>query len=637
MSTKKKIFAYLERIHPVIWQVLCLAVSIGIFSFILVNRSPNLLRPISMSLRTGFGVVIPITALAIYILFRVPGRLGELSSMAATMAIFALGLAGLWASGKTMSILINGLIPVSDATNYYIDATRILYGIGISNFTAMRPLFAGLFATFLQLSNWNLMAATGIFTALAGFACYLLCREIQKTHGAEIATFVLMLVFLYYRHHSGTSMSETLGVTVSLLGTALIWQGISKQREWIVLFGITLIALALNVRPGAMFVLPALLVWGGWYFRGQRRFSLKFFIIGAVLIGSMFFVNGLMIDQLAGSDAAAFENFSWAFYGLASGGKSWTYIFEAHPELRLLNNTEVTPAIYRLAFELILTQPSLIIKGALFYWQMFFSNTWYNAYAFVAGENYWVNEAARWGMYILCGLGIFKWFRDRKDPYASLALITALGVLASVPFVPPTDAYRVRLYAATIPFFILLPAIGLFLLREQMPLHFFQPENNPEIPGSYSTAVFSLVLVFVMIAAPILVKGSYAIPAIPEQNCPPEMDSIYVRFDEGTSVNVLRENIQFIDWMPDFHASIFRRNSHDLADINLTQVIETIVPPGTIFYALDFKSSQEVLVIIDTTLLPEPGTMLHACGTPDVRPEVSQYRIFYVESVVEGG
>ena len=268
---------------------------------------------------------------------------------------------------------------------------------------------------------------------------------------------------------------------------------------------------------------------------------------------------------------------------------------------------------------------------------MFFSNTWYNAYAFVAGENYWVNEAARWGMYILCGLGIFKWFRDRKDPYASLALITALGVLASVPFVPPTDAYRVRLYAATIPFFILLPAIGLFLLREQMPLHFFQPENNPEIPGSYSTAVFSLVLVFVMIAAPILVKGSYAIPAIPEQNCPPEMDSIYVRFDEGTSVNVLRENIQFIDWMPDFHASIFRRNSHDLADINLTQVIETIVPPGTIFYALDFKSSQEVLVIIDTTLLPEPGTMLHACGTPDVRPEVSQYRIFYVESVVEGG
>lgn len=622
----------LEKIHPIIWQALCLGIALLVFTLILINRSPFPLRPISVALRLGFGVVIPVTGLVIYAIFRIPGRLGELTSLTATTSLFALGLAGLWASGNTQSVVLNGVIPLTDAAGYYTDALRLQYGGDVSNFTAMRPFFAGLLSFFLRLSERNLMAAVGMFTAITGLACFFASREIQRTHGAETAVFFLLLVFLYYRHHSGTSMSESLGVPVSLLGTALLWRGVSAHKEWTAVFGVGMTALALNVRPGAMFVLPALLLWGGWVFRAGGKFSLKFFGLGAAAIFLAFYANNSMIDFVSNS-GIAFENFSWAFYGLASGGNSWRYIAEAHPELALLPETEVTPAVYRLAFELILTQPSLIVKGALFYWRMFFSNTWYNAYAFVAGENYWVNMAARWGMYVLGGLGIFKWLKKRDDPYAGLAFWGALGVLASVPFVPPTDAYRVRLYAATIPFFALLPGMGLSLLLENMPARSFKPHFT-SFSGRYPTGAFSLALILLIIAAPLFVKTTGAPPSPPDVACPPEMDSFFTRFDTGTAIHLHRESSVFLDWMPDFHTNTFRRNAHSLPDSNLITIMDSISPLSTLFYGLDIQTGEQAIIVIETASLPGPGSLILLCGEFSFDPEVTPYALFYAEEVL---
>lgn len=619
----------IRNVSPKFWQVFPLLMSFLVFSFILVSRSPIFIRPVSMALRTGFGLIIPLTALVIYGIIRLPKRMGEILLPTAVMSVFALGLAGLWASGITQTISLSGLIPISDATNYYIDATRILHGADISNFSGMRPLFAGMLAALLWLTERNLMAALGILTGIAGFASYLTVRELKKTHGAEAAVFFLMLIFLYYRHHSGTTMTESLSVAVSLMGTALLWQSISLKKEWLSLLGIAMIGLALNIRPGAMFVLPALLLWGGWVYRGERKFSLRFFLLGALLIGLSFYVNNLMIQALMGSKGIAFENFSWAFYGLASGGNSWTYVFQAHPELQALDNSESNAIIYKLAFDLILENPSLLIKGALFYWGMFFSNTWYNAYSFMAGENYWVNEAARWGMYLFSGLGILAWFKDRKDPFATLSLWTALGVLASVPFVPPTDAYRVRLYAATIPFFILLPTMGLSFLLKKLKVSWLDSHTVQSPESNYLTISLSIVTTLLLVFAPMFVKATGTLPTAPSSSCPSEMDSILIRYDRGTYVNILRENVAFLDWMPNFHASTFRRSAHALADTNLAATLESVSPPSTLFYALDFQSNQEALVIIETKQLPPPGQMLHLCGIWESAPEISAYRVFH--------
>jgi hypothetical protein len=626
-----KISVFINRIHPAIWQILCLIVSVVVFSLILANRSPNILRSVSMALRTGFGVVIPLAALVLYLALHIRGRFGELISLSAVMSVFAFGLAGVWASGNTQSILLSGLVPLSDATNYYIDALRILHGIEISDFSAMRPFFAGFLSFTLWLTDRNLLNALSVITAIAGVTSYLSAREIQRTHGTEAGVFFLILMFLYYRHHSGTTMSETLGVSVSLLGFALIWQSISTKNAKLSLLGIALITLSLNVRPGAMFVLPALLIWGGVFFRQEKRFSISFILFGAVLIASVFALNKLMIYILAGPGKTAFSNFSWALYGLVSGGQSWSYIFQTHPEVL---SQDSNTAVYKLVFEQLIQNPLLTLQGAFKYWRMFFSNTWYNAYSFVAGENYQVNEAARWSMYFLGLLGIMKWTKKRDDPYVNLAILGGLGVLASVPFVPPTDAYRVRLYAATIPFFGLIPAMGIAFLREKLPDRFFR--NHEQIASNLIPSILiSILLVISMLAAPSALRSTGKSPFLKHIACMEGLDGVAIRFDEGTFINIHRENSTFIDWMPNFHASIFRSNAHALADLNLTNKLKELNPPFTVFYSLDFLSNQQALINIQTSLLPEPRNFLYLCGSWDNDPEIAAYRLFHADSIAE--
>jgi hypothetical protein len=355
--------------------------------------------------------------------------------------------------------------------------------------------------------------------------------------------------------------------------------------------------------------------------------------LASAIVLSAFYVNSRLVDFVAGSSGVPFENFAWAFYGLASGGNSWTYVFEANPQLRLLPDNEVTPTIYKLAFELILSNPLLLVKGAFFYWKMFFSDSWYNAYAFVAGDNYWVNEIARWGMYLLGGLGIYKWFKDRQDPYANLAVFTALGVLASVPFVPPTDAYRVRLYAVTIPFFALLPGMGVFFLKEKFLGSSLKSDAESTAPGKYLSPVFSSMLIFVLILAPVLLKTNGKLPAAPTTVCPPGMDSFFTRFNPGTSINIQPETSVFLDWMPNFHISVFQRNAHSLPDTNLITIMKTISPLNSIFYGLDLQTGQEAIVIVRTELLPKPGNLVQFCGELSFDPAVTPYTFFFAEEI----
>lgn len=457
----------IHKLNPHLWQLICFAISIIIFNLILINRSPNLLRPVSMALRTGFVLVISITGLILYLTIRMPGRIGSLIGMTAILSLFAMPLAGLWASGQSQSTILSGLIPLYDANSYYIDALRIMDGGHASIFSARHPLFTGLLAVLLSITGRNLMVALAILTAMTGLACYFTTREIQRTHGAEIAVFILMVIFLFNRAHSGISMSESLGVTLGTLGFGLLWRGASARSQPYIWTGLLITTLALNARAGAFFVLPFLILWAGWLLRGNKLIPWKVLLISTSTVVFGFILNLALTRLIAVPSGVPFANFSYTLYGLASGGKSWTYIFEAHPEVLDIQEPGQSRLIYQLAFELIRTNPIQTVQGALFNWKMLFSDSWYNIYSYMGGENWEVTVITRWSMYILCLVGTVAWFRNRKDPIHSLIIASAIGVFLSVPFLPPTDAYRMRPYAASIVIFGALPAIGLaYLITE---------------------------------------------------------------------------------------------------------------------------------------------------------------------------
>jgi hypothetical protein len=612
----QKINDVIQRIHPFAWQLICVAISLGFFSLILINRSPNLLRPLSMSLRTGFGLVIPLSTLIIYLAFRIPGRVGQLAGMLATLTLFAMPLAGLWASGQTQTTVLNGLLPLYDAALYYTDALGLLNGWDFSIVSARRPLFPGLLSVLLFLTHYNLMASLAILTGMVALACYFTTREIQRSHGAETAVFTLMIVFLFYRAHSGVAMTENLGVALGVIGFGLLWRGAADLRLSFVWLGLFITTLALNARAGAFFMLPLLILWAGWLLQKNRRnfFRVIFLSTVAVILG--FGLNLGLTRLIAVPSGVPFANFSYTFYGLAAGGKSWTHIYMAHPEVVSLPEPEQSKRIYQLAFELMRENPGQTVQGALFNWRMLFSDSWYNIYSYVGGENWIINVVARWGMYLLGLLGIVTWIRDPRDPLKSLVMICILGVFVSVPFLPPTDAYRMRPYAASIIVLAALPALGIkfFLDRLGYKIPPGDPYHEPVSP--WLPAGFSILLTVLATAGPVMVKSmARPVNPTPFEACSSDLEMIVVRYDEGTFVNIKRQSLSFIDWMPDYHIGLFRRNSHSLVDKNMIAWAEGVEPNTTILMTLDYSLGQAVIVEIPGVDLPATDTLLQMCGT----------------------
>lgn len=600
-----------------------------IFTLILLNRSPNLLRPLSMNVRFGFSWIVPLLFIILFLSFHTPGRQGKLFSLIATLSLFALALAGIWASGHTQSVSVSGLIPLYDAQAYYVDALRLLAGRSILEFSAARPLFTGLLATLLAITGRNLMIALAILTAVNALACYFVTKEIQRTHGSLAAVFLLIFLFLYYRYRTiGTVMSENLGLPLGMLGVALIWRGITNNSYRLVLYGLFIHTMGLNARPGAFFILPLMLLWGSWCLReADKRFSWRFFFLGGGAIGAGFALNLVIMRLIGAPSSVPFSQFSYALYGLASGGNSWSYVFKVHPELFEILEPKKTQTIYKLTFELIRNDPTLLFQGAFHNWSMLLSNSWYNAFSFAGGENYYINILTRWGLYLLCSLGFIKWMRNIADPYTSFITAATVGILISVPFVPPADSYGMRLYAASIIIFGLLPAMGLVFVLENLRITAL---HKPTIHATDSPAIawYSTLLIFLLLIGPLIVRGTSYMSRTVATSCQADMNSIVILFSPGSYVNVIREKDFALDWLPVFHRGIFTRNAHSLPDKYLVRWLETIEPSTTLFDTLDYQSNKAVLVTLPTSLLPKYGSTVELCGRWKSDPVLQDYNIF---------
>ncbi len=620
----------------IVSNILCPAFAILIFVFILLNRSPNFLRAISLPLRAGFNLTVVLFLVILYLTFRLRGWPGQLLSLTLTLALFAFPLASLWAIGQSQPTIFNGIVPLFDASEYYGDALRLLTGQNFSTFSSRRPLFPGLLSVVLWVSNHNLMTALSILTLLTALACFAAVKEIQRTHGAEVAVFVLAILFLFYRYHSGLTMSENLGLPLGALGFAVLWRGIANRSNLLVWIGLFLFTLALNARAGTFFMLPLLLVWVGWVFKNSsQKFSWVSFASGATAVILGFVVNMIMFRLLASPSGVPFANFSYSLYGLASGGESWIYVFESHPYLYQLQEPYQSREIYRMAFDLILHQPALLIKGALYNWSMLFSNSWYGAYySFVSGENQIVGIIAQWSLFLLCALGFVRWARKPDDTLNGLVCVAAVGVFISVPFLPPTDAYRMRPYATSMIVFGLLPAMGLRFGMEILKVHLGEKESadNAHLP---SLAFLATLLVFSSTLGPVLIKNFGRLPQFQQVSCENNMDLISMRFDPGTYFNVVRQKAPGLDWMPDFHIGRFKSNSHSMADPGMIGWIDSVRPGTSIFYTLDFQSMKNVLVVVPTDQLPVGGTLWQVCGERETNPDLTKYNIFYVQTAAK--
>ena len=609
-----------------------LSIALIVYSLVLINRSIGFIGKTGIKVEINFGTILPFIMILVYLAFIVPGWMGKTLSATVTLALFGLTLVGIWVSGQTQGTIISGFIPIRDASEYYVDALRLLGGQNISIFSARRPLFTGLLAVFLRLTDRNLMLSLGVFAAINGLTCYLAAKEIRRIYGPATGVLVFTLLLLFYRLHSGSTMTEQVGISAGVLGFTLLWQGIINQRIPLILASLFTITIALNARAGAFFILPILLMWVVRVYRiKEHLFSKKFLLIGSGLIISGFLINLIMVRLLGSLNSVPFANFAHSLYGLAAGGKSWAYIYNVHPEVFVLEEPMRSNTIYQLAFNLIRNDPKLIVQGVFICYQKFFTSPYYGAFSYVIGENIRLSIVVQITLFILSAFGILKWALKRDDLIMSMVMAGILGILVSVPFAPPGDASKLRPYAASIGFLAILPSLGLHWILEKFR---FKIMIKPEaiVQNSNLTIMFNGIYIAAMIIGPLIVKATGSLPDFPDTTCPSEMRSVVIDYDSGPHITIVPDDQKALAQNNEFNYSYFKHEMHDISGpiINWPKLL---IPPQSMLLTLDYRLNQTVFLVIPPSLLPKNESMLEICGIPEQRNRLESYQIFYAKSI----
>lgn len=598
-------------------------IALIVWTVIVRGMFPLLLRPISLHAFSGFILTAPILFLLLLLAFSLPEKFRSYAAIPLIAAAFASAISGMHATTSTNTIYIAGLLPYSDAASYYWDALNLQAGRLFSDFASRRPMFAVILSFLLTVLQNNLMAVQITMTLMTTVAIILAAQAIRRQFGAVTASLFVVLMLFFYRLFLGSTMTENLGILLGCLALPLLFYGSSRRSAAISLVGIGCLTLGLIARAGPFIAVIGLSVWFAFTFYNrnwlQRALGL---LLALSFIAGAFGVNKLVGMQTNSPGGVAFANFSYSFYGVTVGGERWNKVFDDHPELHGMSVEDQTARIYSLAFENIKTHPELLLKGIASQYGYLVSPTWYNLFGYVESENKTVRLVAQYSLMVLSLLGVVAMFRRRKLPFASMLLFLWLGLLLSVPFVPPVDTNRMRAYATAIPYLALMPGIGLAWLAGLIPkIKVITFSKQYEEPKPVFAAIFLGLVMLVLLAGPGYVKMRSTELTPGYTTCQEGFTPFVMRVPEGSYLHIRAERDFFLDRTPEIHAGRFRRLMHNMPFMDAVAAFESLESPLILTTGVDILTGRVAWLTIPTDVfVPSPKTAVY-CGNWQSRGE----------------
>jgi hypothetical protein len=379
-------------------------------------------------------------------------------------------------------------------------------------------------------------------------------------------------------------------------------------------------------------MLPFLILWAGWIFRGEEKFNWK--TAGFAALAAMFGygMHMTIYKVLAGTNSSSMGNFSYTFYGLVVGGKGWKQYMVDHPELLALVEPAQSQAIYRYAFEAMKADPSGIFRGALVYWRAFFTFEWYGMFGYIEGISPLENYIGRILVAILTAIGLITAIRDFKRPANSMLLAGWLGIFLSIPFVPTLDA-EIRTYAAAIPWFVALAMTGLWAILIRLRLATYTPHGDAPLSGAplglFTTATVLALLVFVGPLTEHAVVKRITIPDV--SGCHSDNQRIVTTLTRGSYINVREDAALRQSFVPDLRYTDFNQSMHNSPVYSLTLQMFPVQAGDSFFYGYDWIGKRFDYILGKTQLFENSQGLVELCGWREEDPTVAGF--FHVESI----
>jgi hypothetical protein len=425
-------------------------------------------------------------------------------------------------------------------------------------------------------------------------------------------------------------MTENLGLPLGVSAFTVLWSAAKNKKIWLAMIGLLLVTLALNARAGTFFILPALILWTGFAFRGKRRFSIIAAGIGTAAVACGFLLNMLVFKMIADPGGMVFSNFSYTLYGVVAGGKGWMQILIDHPELAKLDDVARSAQTYALVFQTWKAHPFNIVIGAFKNWFDYLMPRGAGAFGFIRGnENWgWINYAYRIILSLLAGWGIFSAWKQRKTEPYQMMLWAAVGIFFSVPFVPPNDSNQMRVYAATVAFLIGFSFIGLKSLVELIKHKRMQELVIGESNGSPALS-FGIALSVLTICGALLVNNFSQPQALSQNRCPAGQTPLIVRFTPGSLVSVGQASMPEQINVP---VETFASLNEGYPEMH-TALVKLVGQGAILARPLDLLSMQYPLLILNADSKIATSGLNRVCTAPFQDEALASRGWWHVESI----
>ncbi len=400
------------------------------------------------------------------------------------------------------------------------------------------------------------------------------------------------MTFFYTRQYIGCFLTETIGLIFGLSGFALLINS-NNMEKWSFYLSIFLITLALLARAGTFFILPFLLLWAyKIVVNNKQRWEKVIRTFSCVLLA--FLLNGLITWYFGGGENVPFSNFAYILYGLARGGSGWSQIMTDRPELFVLDENQLTKEIWSLALQLVRQNPLKFISGMLKQYIYFvdFSYQTKSVFSFMNSETPFIFITTQCLLYLVSLIGLFS-LAKREKIFASLVFFSLIGIIISVPFVPVQDTLYMRAYAATIPFIIFIPCLGVDFITKKIPSTTSLLEEGKNV-GFYSFIVLILISTFII---PFFIHGKKISSTIKKLDCEGNQENIIFSINENSSIRVHPESEFFLDWAPDFHWSRFYQNIRTYSFSDFIDPLSELDPPFELRVGINLLNNEDVYVV----------------------------------------
>jgi hypothetical protein len=445
--------------------------------------------------------------------------------------VFGNAVETFWHFPQESYFLIGGLVPSSDADSWLEGGWRILQSENLSSFDQRRPINAALHAFRLVLTG-NLQDSIMLAAIVAGACTIFSALALRQSLGWLSCGVFFIAALELIRDHLPLTMTEVHGFIFGCLAFGLLWRSAVDRSISAYAIGLALLSISLNVRSGAFFVLPAVLLWGMLNLSTLNRYSMKALGVGVLGIACGFIVSKLFLLLWSAGDNIQQSNFSLTLYGMAVGGKGWTQAFLDHPEIIRGNfggpqEGTIAKALYRIAIQEIVDNPSRFV----FY--------------YLAELERFVRLFMKYDLNIsrlvtvIAGIWVLvRW----REPVSQLCIFLFLGIMFSAPFL--MEDAGVRPFASVFPVFAAMPAVAMGLILRFLLiriLHYTQPvvENLDRPKGMVAIGLFSLIM---LVVGPVVAVSIHKPQAWSGAKCPENETGIVLSGYNSVVVNVVNSN-----------------------------------------------------------------------------------------------